>query len=93
MIPASNQHGRLKATSKTHEFNLLDEITVEILKLRLIISEVGTFTYYAAKVIVDYLKSLCQNKYKTRSRWPLSVCFLNLEFVPEKTKIKRKNLS
>ena len=33
MIPASNQHGRLKATSKTHEFNLLDEMTVEILKL------------------------------------------------------------
>ena len=43
---------------------MLDEITVENLKLRPIISQVVTHTYNAAKVIANYLKPLCQNKYK-----------------------------
>ena len=64
MRPVSNQPGRLYATAKTHKFSSLDEITMEKLKFRPIISQVGTYTYNAAKVIADYLKPLCQNEYK-----------------------------
>ena len=64
MRPVSNQPGRLYATAKTHKFSSLDEITIEKLKFRPIISQVGTYTYNAAKVIADYLKPLCQNEYK-----------------------------
>ena len=64
MRPVFNQPGRLYATAKTHKFSSLDEITIEKLKCQPIISEVGTYTYNAAKVIVDYLKPLCQNEYK-----------------------------
>ena len=58
MRPVSNQPG------KTHKFSSLDELTIEKLKFRPIISQVGTYTYNAAKVIADYLKLLCQNEYK-----------------------------
>ena len=59
----SNQPGTLYATAKTHKFSSLDEITIEQLKFRPIISQVGTYIYNAAKVIADYLKPLCQNEY------------------------------
>ena len=52
------------STVKTRKFNSLDEITVENLIFRPIISQVGTYTYNAAKVIANYLKPLCQNEYK-----------------------------
>ena len=64
MRPVSNQPGRLYATAKTHKFILLYEITIEKLKFRLVMPQVGTYTYIAVKVIADYLKSLCQNEYK-----------------------------
>ena len=64
MRPVSNQPGRLYATAKTHKFSSLDEITIEKLKFRPIISQFGTYTYNAAKVIADYLNPLCQNEYK-----------------------------
>ena len=64
MRPVSNQPGRLYPTAKTHKFSLLDEITIEKLKFRPIISQVDTYTYNAAKVIANYLKPLCQNEYK-----------------------------
>ena len=62
--PVSNEPGRLNATAKTPKFSSLDEITIEKLKFRPIISQVGTYTYNVAKVIADYLKPLCQNEYK-----------------------------
>ena len=64
MRSVSNQPGKLYATSKTHKFNWLDEITVENLKFGPIISQVGTYTYNAAEVVANYLKPLCQNEYK-----------------------------
>ena len=64
MRPVYNQPGRSYATAKTHKFSSLDEIRIEKLKFRPIISQVRTYTYNAAKVIADYLKSLCQNEYK-----------------------------
>ena len=64
MRPVSNQPGRLYASAKTHKFNSLDETTVENLKSRPTISQVGTHPYNAAKGIANYLKSLCQNEYK-----------------------------
>ena len=64
MRPVSNQPGRLYATAKTHKFSSLDGITIEKLKFRPIISQIGTYTYDAAKVITEYLKPLCQNEYK-----------------------------
>ena len=64
MRPGSNQPGRLYATAKTHKSSSLDETTIEKLKFRPIISQIGTYTYNAAKVFADYLKPLCQNEYK-----------------------------
>ena len=42
MRPVSNQPGRFFATAKTHKFTLLNDITVENLKLRPIIDLAGT---------------------------------------------------
>ena len=38
-------------------------INVANLKFRPIIDQTGTFTYYAAKVISNYLRPLCKNEY------------------------------
>ena len=51
MRPASHETGKLYATAKTHKFNLLDDITVDNLKFRPIISQIGTYTYNASRVI------------------------------------------
>ena len=63
--PVSNQPCRLNATAKTHKFSSqLDEITIEKLEFQPIISQGGTSSNNAAKVIADYLKPLYQNEYK-----------------------------
>ena len=41
----------------------LDNITVENLEFRPMIDQTKTFAYNAAKVISDYLRPLCKNKY------------------------------
>ena len=64
MRPASHEPRKLYTTAKTHKLNLLDDITVDNLKLRPIISQMGTYTYNASRVISQYLKPLCENKYK-----------------------------
>ena len=64
MRPVANQPGKLDATTKTHKSNSPDEITVENLRFRPTILQVGTFTYNAAQIITNYLKPLCQNEYK-----------------------------
>ena len=64
MTPVSNQPGPIYATAKTHKFNSLDDIKVNNLKFRPIISQIGTNTYNVAKVIAEFLKSLCSNQYK-----------------------------
>ena len=64
MKPVSNQPGRIYATAKTHKFNSLDDINVNNLKFRPIISQIGTYTYNDAKVIAEYLKPLRSNQYK-----------------------------
>ena len=64
MRPLTNQPGRIYATAKTHKFNSLDEINIDNLKFRPVISQIGTYTYNAEKVIAEYLKPLCSNQYK-----------------------------
>ena len=64
MRPVSHEPGKLYATAKTHKFNSLDDITVDNLKFRPIISQIGTYTYNASRVISQYLKPLCENEYK-----------------------------
>ena len=44
MRPVSNQPARIYATSKTHKFNSLDDISVDNLKFRPIICQIGTYT-------------------------------------------------
>ena len=51
MRPASHEPGKLYATAKTHKFNSLDDINVDNLKFRPIISQIGTYTYNASRVI------------------------------------------
>ena len=68
MLPKSNQPGQLYGTAKTHKFNSIEDITLENLKFRPIIAQSGTYTYNAAQVIDDYLKSLCSdNNYIIRN--------------------------
>ena len=54
MRPVSNQSGRFFATTKTHKFTSLNDITVENLKLRQIIDLTGGYTYNTLKVIANY---------------------------------------
>ena len=60
----SNQPGLIYATAKTHKFTSLDEINVDNLNFRPIISQIGTYAYNAAKVIAEYVKPLCSNQFK-----------------------------
>ena len=60
MLPKSNQPGQLFGTAKTHKFNRIEDMTLEILKFRPIIAQSGTYTNNAAQVIADYLKPLCK---------------------------------
>ena len=66
MKPVSNQPGRIHATAKMHEFDLLDDNTIANLKFRPIISQVGAYVYNASKGIIDYLKSFHENEYKMK---------------------------
>ena len=50
-------------TAKNHKFETLEDITVPNLKFWTIIDQTGTLTYNAAKVISDYIRLLCENKY------------------------------
>ena len=58
MLPKSNQPGQLYGTAKTHTFANFDEITIDNLKFRPIIAQIGTYTYNAAEVIANIL-NLC----------------------------------
>ena len=64
MRPASHEPGKLYATAKTHKSSSLDDITVDNLMFRPIISQTGTYTYNGSRVISQYLKPLCDNEYK-----------------------------
>ena len=66
MRPISNQPGKIYATAKTHKFDSLENITIQNLKFRSIISQTETYTSNTAKVLSDYLKPLCQNEYKIK---------------------------
>ena len=51
MRPASHKPGKIYATAKTYKFNSLDDIAVDNLKFCQIISQIGTYTYNASRVI------------------------------------------
>ena len=53
MRPASHKPGKLYGTAKTHKFNSLDDINVDNLKFCPIISQIGTYTYNASRVILQ----------------------------------------
>ena len=63
MLPSSNQPTRIYPTAKTHKFSSVDSVNINDLKFRPITDQTDTMTYNAAKVISDYLKPLCKNKY------------------------------
>ena len=62
MRPASHEPEKLYATAKTHKLNSLGDITADNLKFRPIISQIETYTYNASRVILQYLKPLCENE-------------------------------
>ena len=64
LIPASHGPRTLYATAKAHKFNPLHNITVDNLKFRPTISQIGAYTYDALRVISQYIKPLCENEYK-----------------------------
>ena len=66
MRTVANQPAKLFATAKTHKFNNIEDIKVAELKLRPIMDQTGTFTYNCNKVIVEYLKTLCQNEHSIK---------------------------
>ena len=61
MLPSSNQPAQLCETAKTHKFDDINEITVDLLKFRPIISQTGTYMHKTAQVILEYLKPLYEN--------------------------------
>ena len=61
MRPRSNQPGRLFATTKTHKFESISDITLEKLKLRPIIDQTDTDIYKASKVVAKHLGLLAKN--------------------------------
>ena len=63
MLPTSNQPARIYASAKAHKYSFGDNVNINDLKFRPIIGQAGTMTYYAAKVISDYLKPSCKNNY------------------------------
>ena len=58
MLSFSHQPARIFATAKTHKFENINDITVDNLKLRPIIDQIGTCYYKKRKVIAVYLKPL-----------------------------------
>ena len=66
MRPRSNQPSQILGTAKTHKFESISGITLEQLKLRLIIDQTGTYIYKAPKVVAKYLGPLAQNDYTIR---------------------------
>ena len=60
MRPVSNQ----PVVNKQKLCQKVYEITVENLKLRPIISQLGTHKYSAAKVVANHLKTIFQSEYK-----------------------------
>ena len=63
MYPESNEPAKMYGTEKTHKFDRTDNIEISKLKFCPIIDRTGTYTYKAAKVISQYLKSLCKSEY------------------------------
>ena len=55
MLPSSNQPAQLYGTTKTHKFDDINEITVDLLKFRPIIAQTGTYMYKTVQVISEYL--------------------------------------
>ena len=76
MQPDGNQPARLYGTAKTHKFETLEEITGVNLKFQITIYQTGMFTYNAAKVMSDYLRTLCQNQYSIDDAQNFQACYL-----------------
>lgn len=62
MLPSSHQPAHLFATAKTHKFKNIDNITIDNLRLRPIIDQVGTCFYKTRKVIAEYLRPYLRPK-------------------------------
>ena len=72
--PVSNQPAQLYATAQTHKFDDYNQITLENLKLRPIISTCGTFFYETAKALYKYLAPLAENQHTIlKTLWTLLV--------------------
>ena len=61
MLPSSNQPAQLYGTAKTHKFDDVNEITVDLLMFRPMIAQTGTSMYKTAHVISEYLRPLYEN--------------------------------
>ena len=77
MHPKSDQHGRYFATAKTHEFDSINDVTLDQFKLHPIIA--GTFFYNASKVVAKYLRSISKNKYSVDYTLPFLDFIKNAE--------------
>ena len=58
MLPSSNQPAQLYGTAKTHKFDDVNEITVDLLIFRPMIAQTGTSMYKTVQVISEYSKPL-----------------------------------
>ena len=63
IYPVSNQPACFFATAKTHEFNSIEEINVDDLKLHPITDQTGCCIYNILKIIARYLKPLTKNDF------------------------------
>ena len=63
MCPRSTQPDRLLTTAKAHNFESIEDISLESLKLRPVIDQTGTYIYNASNSIAKCLPPLCQNEF------------------------------
>ena len=66
MKPVSNQPRRIYATTKMHNFDLLDDIRVANLKFRPILYQAEAYVYNAAEGIIMTSNPFSENEYKIK---------------------------
>ena len=59
----SYQSGHFFATAKSHKFDFSEDMSLDSLKLLLIIDQMGTYICNASKVDTKYLSPLCKNEF------------------------------
>ena len=70
---------KIKSTTKTHKFDSINDITLDQLKLLLIIDQTRTYIFNTSKIVGKYLRPLSKNKYSIDDTLTFSDLLKNAE--------------